>query len=29
MVAGMFGFKDGEFFQVEAAEEREAPKVKF
>jgi len=29
MVAGMFGFKQGEFFQVEAAAEREAPKVSF
>jgi len=29
VVAGMFGFKQGEFFQVEAAAEREAPKVSF
>jgi LemA protein len=29
MVAGIFGFKNGEFFQVEATEEREAPKVSF
>jgi LemA protein len=29
MVAGVFGFKNGEFFQVEAPEEREAPKVSF
>ena len=29
MVAGVFGFKTGEFFQVEAPEEREAPKVSF
>ncbi len=29
MVAGMFGFKAGEFFEVTAAEERTAPKVSF
>ncbi len=29
MVAGMTGFKQGEFFTVEAAEEREVPKVSF
>jgi LemA protein len=29
IVAGIFGFKAGEFFQVTAAEEREAPKVSF
>ena len=29
MVAGVFGFKTGEFFQVEAPEEKEAPKVSF
>jgi LemA protein len=29
VVAGMFAFKQGEFFQVEAAAEREAPKVSF
>ncbi len=29
IIAGMFGFKLAEFFQVTAAEEREAPKVKF
>jgi len=29
LVAGMFGFKAGEFFEVTAAEEREAPKVSF
>ncbi|MFA5375754.1 MAG: LemA family protein [Dehalococcoidia bacterium] len=29
IVAGMFGFKSGEFFEVEAAAEREAPKVSF
>ena len=29
MVAGVFGFKTDEFFQVEAPEEREAPKVSF
>jgi LemA protein len=29
VVAGVFGFKQGEFFQVEAAAEREAPKVSF
>jgi hypothetical protein len=28
-VAGVFGFKAGEFFEVAAAEEREAPKVSF
>ncbi len=29
MMAGMMGFKASEFFEVEAAEEREAPKVSF
>jgi len=29
IVAGMGGFKAGEFFEVTVAEEREAPKVKF
>lgn len=29
VVAGMTGFKQGEFFEVKVAEEREAPKVKF
>jgi LemA protein len=29
IVAGIFGFKTGEFFEVTAAEEREAPKVSF
>jgi LemA protein len=29
IVAGMFGFKTGEFFEVPGAEEREAPKVSF
>ena len=29
IVAGMTGFKAGEFFEVKAAEEREAPKVSF
>jgi len=29
IVAGIFGFKSGEFFEVSAAEEREAPKVSF
>jgi len=29
IIAGMFGFKAGEFFEVEAAAEREAPKVSF
>jgi len=29
MVAAMTGFKQGEFFQVEKAEEREVPKVSF
>ncbi|MGD9115563.1 MAG: LemA family protein [Dehalococcoidia bacterium] len=29
VVAGMTGFKQGEFFEVKAAEEREAPKVSF
>jgi LemA protein len=29
IVAGIFGFKNGEFFEVTAAEEREAPKVSF
>ncbi len=29
MVANMTGFKAGEFFEVKAAEEREAPKVSF
>lgn len=29
VVAGMFGFKGGEFFEVQVAAEREAPKVSF
>jgi LemA protein len=29
IVAGMFGFKSGEFFQVETPAEREVPKVSF
>jgi LemA protein len=29
MVAGMFGFQDEEFFEIEDAAEREAPKVEF
>jgi LemA protein len=29
IVAGIFGFKTGEFFEVPAGEEREAPKVSF
>lgn len=29
IVAGMFGFKQGEFFEITAPAEREAPKVKF
>jgi LemA protein len=29
VVAGMAGFKAGEFFEVKVAEEREAPKVSF
>ena len=29
IIAGMFGFKTGEFFEVKAPEEREAPKVSF
>jgi LemA protein len=29
IVAGMTGFKEGEFFEVEAAAEREAPRVSF
>ena len=29
IIAGMFGFKAGEFFEVQGAEEREAPKVSF
>jgi LemA protein len=29
VIAGMTGFKQGEFFEVTAAEEREAPKVSF
>jgi LemA protein len=29
IVAGMFGFKSGEFFQVETPAEKEAPKVSF
>src|SRR5512137_2896136 len=29
IVAGIFGFKTGEFFEVPGAEEREAPKVSF
>jgi LemA protein len=29
IIAGMAGFKPGEFFEVTVAEEREAPKVSF
>ena len=29
IIAGMFGFKQAEFFEIEEAAEREAPKVKF
>jgi LemA protein len=29
IIAGMFNFKAGEFFEVTAAEQREAPKVSF
>jgi LemA protein len=29
IIAGMGGFKEGEFFEVKAAEEREVPKVSF
>jgi hypothetical protein len=29
VMAGMMGFKASEFFEVTAAEEREAPKVSF
>ncbi len=29
IVAGMFNFERSEFFEVEAAEQREAPKVSF
>jgi LemA protein len=29
IIAGMFGFKHGEFFEVTVAAEREAPKVSF
>ncbi|MDY6911346.1 MAG: LemA family protein [Chloroflexota bacterium] len=29
IIAGMFGFREGEFFEVEAAAEREVPKVSF
>jgi LemA protein len=29
IVAGMFNFKTAEFFQVESAEERAVPQVKF
>jgi LemA protein len=29
IIAGIFGFKSGEFFEVPGAEEREAPKVSF
>jgi LemA protein len=29
IVAGMFNFLRGEFFELEAPEEREAPKVSF
>jgi len=29
IIAGMMGFKAGEFFEVQTAEEREAPKVSF
>jgi LemA protein len=29
IIAGMFNFKAGEFFEVAAPEQREAPKVSF
>lgn len=29
MVAGMFGFKESEFFEITVAEEKQAPKVQF
>jgi LemA protein len=29
VIAGMFNFKEGEFFEVTVAEQKEAPKVKF
>ena len=29
IMAGMFGFKGGEFFEVAMPEQREAPKVSF
>jgi hypothetical protein len=29
IIAGMGGFKQGEFFEVKTTEEREAPKVSF
>jgi len=29
IIAGMTGFKTGEFFEVKTPEEREAPKVSF
>jgi len=29
IVAGMTGFKTGEFFEIEVASEREVPKVSF
>lgn len=29
IVAGMFGFREGEFFEIQTPMEREAPKVKF
>ncbi|MFH1228017.1 MAG: LemA family protein, partial [Planctomycetota bacterium] len=29
VIAGMFGFKAEEFFEVESAEEKKAPKVQF
>lgn len=29
IIAGMFGFKQGEFFEIEVAAEREVPKVSF
>ena len=29
IMAGMFGFKGGEFFEVTAPEEKTAPKVSF
>jgi len=29
VIAGMFSFKEGEFFELEAPAEREVPKVSF